>query len=439
MTAAPPVMPVSVAGVFDESLRTPNERTLFVIAVIFSSLFWLALLISIVGIFYGAIGLLMGVIAHAMFLAHIRGNSLRVSPQQLPDVYAAAERASQALGLPKVPEIYVTQAEGALNAFATKLLSRRFVIIYSDLVEACQDPRQLEFVIGHEIGHLAAGHLKWHALLWPFMLVPLLGMAYSRAREYTCDRCGLRVIGDPEAAMRGLVVLAAGGKQAARADLGEFMQQRLETGGFWSAVVELGSTHPYLCKRVAALQELVQPGSAPSVGRNPLAYPFAPFFAFGGAAAGGLASLLFVVAMIGIVAAIAIPALLRARVVANESAALAVVRQVAEAETRYAGVAGRYGSTACLTMPGHCLGSAYSGPAFLEEAAAAEVQSGYHHMLWVAADGSAYVHVAEPVMPARTGVRSFCVDSSSVVCASDEGGLDASEGACDRSRCRPLR
>lgn len=51
-------------------------------------------------------------------------------------------------------------------------------------------------MIAHEVGHLAAGHLKWNAFLSPFLFVPLLGTAYSRAREYTSDRCGLAVVSD---------------------------------------------------------------------------------------------------------------------------------------------------------------------------------------------------------------------------------------------------
>ncbi len=429
----------SVAATFDDGLRTPNERTLFVVGLIFSGLFWLALLFTIVGIFHGLLGLLFSLIVHALFLAHIRGNSLRVSEQQLPEIHAAVVRASRALGLPEVPEVYVSQAGGVLNAFATKFLTRKFVIIYSDLVEACHDPRQLEFVIGHEVGHLAAGHLKWNAVLWPFMLVPLLGMAYSRAREYTCDRCGLAVVNDPEASMRGLIVLAAGGKQAARADVGAFMQQRLETGGFWSAVVELGSTHPYLCKRVSALQEFVQPGSAPPVPRNPLAYPLAPFFAFG-AVGGAGASMLIVVAIIGVIAAIAIPSLLRARVAANEAAAIGVVGSVVSAEATFAQVAGVYGPMPCLVSPRGCLGQSYQGPSFLDASAAQEVQAGYRHTLRVTSDGSNFVHVAEPVQPGRTGIRSFCGDRSGILCASSEPGLlEASASGCDRSHCRPIR
>ncbi len=164
-------------------------------------------------------------------------------------------------------------------------------------------PDELDFVIGHELGHLACGHLTW--LLLPARIIPLLGPAYSRACEYTCDRCGHAVVGDLERSSRALAVLAAGGRCAATLDLDAFVAQREETRSFWMAIYELNATHPYLSKRVAALREHAKPGMAPAVGRNAAAYPLSPFFAF--ASGGASAASFFVIAYIGIVAAIAFP------------------------------------------------------------------------------------------------------------------------------------
>ena len=84
-------------------------------------------------------------------------------------------------------------------------------------------------------------------------------------------------------------------------------------------------------------------------------------FAIGGIAASAL-SLLVAIPLAGIVAAIAIPSLLRARVAANETATLADIRTVITAETRYQAVNRRcFGPLECLAAPATCL-PAYSGP-----------------------------------------------------------------------------
>jgi len=423
----------------DPRLRSPKEQPLLVLGIIFSSLFWLALVVSIFGIFYGVIGIAFGFIAHALFLAHVRGNAVRVSSHQFPELYDRCRKATASLGMDAVPEIYLMQAGGLLNAFATKLFSRRFVVIYSDLADQCQDPRQLDFVVAHELGHIAAGHLRWNFFLWPYMLVPWLGPAYMRAREYTSDRCGIHVVNDLEASMRGLVVLATGGRLAMQADLKAFMDQRLEMGAFWPAVLELVSTHPHLCKRVAALQEFVQPGTVPAVGRNLLAYPLAPIIGLAtGGAAGGAGSMLMVVVIIGIIAAIAIPSLLRARVSANESAAIGDIRTVLSAQAVYHDASGgAYGSMECLVAPASCI-SGYNGGPMLDALTAKPVKSGYERRLSLDPESQSFTFVAVPVVPNRTGIRSFCGDATGLICwthGTDPAGTD---GRCDVAACNPV-
>jgi len=302
---------------FDPRLRSPKERPLFVVGVVVSSIAWLAIAVSIVGLLYAALGALFVLTAHALFLAHVRTNGVRIDERQLPDLHGRVAAAAKALGLAQVPAAYVLQGGGLLNAFATKLLSRRYVVLLSDLVDHCADPRQLDFVVGHELGHFAAGHLAWNLFLLPYRIVPWLGAAYGRACEYTCDRCGLAATGDTEQAMRGLVVLAAGGKVAAQVDLAAFASQRLEAGHFWPTVLELTSYHPFLCKRVGELQELARPGTVRPVGRSVAGSVLAPFLGALGGGAG--AAPLVAVATVGILAAVAIPNFIRYQLRAKEA------------------------------------------------------------------------------------------------------------------------
>ena len=296
-----------------KELRTPREQTLFILSAIFSAVVWLLLTISLIGILYAAfIGVII-LCAHCLLMAHLLGNGVRIGPKQLPDLSARVDAAARKLGLEKTPEAYVVQSGGLLNAFATKILSRRFIILYSDLIEACEgdagagQPTELDFVIGHELGHVAAGHLGFRLFLLPSRIIPLIGAAYSRACEYTCDRCGHEVVGDLTVSSRALAILAAGPRTARRMDLDAFVEQRTETGRFWMAVYELNASHPFLSKRVAALRNWRQQGSAAPIGRNRWAYPLAPFF--GGMAGNPAAALGMVLVVVLIVAAAAVPRL----------------------------------------------------------------------------------------------------------------------------------
>ncbi|HET6148988.1 MAG TPA: M48 family metallopeptidase [Polyangia bacterium] len=294
-------------------LRTSRERTLYTISAIFSALFWLAALISIAGIVIGLFVGALALVVHCLFMAHVIGNGVRVGPRQLPDLMRRIEAAAHKLGMDRVPEAYLLQAGGLLNAFATKLMSRRFIIIYSDLLEASDADdgsgrvNELDFVIGHELGHLAAGHLASRLFLLPARILPLLGSAYSRACEYTCDRCGHAVTGDLDVSSRALAILAAGPRAARRIDLDAFVDQRRETGRFWMGIYELNATHPFLSKRVAALRSLHGHTALEPVRRNPFSYLLAvPLSLFSG---GPQAAVMILVIYAGAAAAIAIPRL----------------------------------------------------------------------------------------------------------------------------------
>lgn len=288
-----------------QELRTASERKLYIASLIISILIWIILVVTIVGLLWGLFIGFFIFSAHALMIAYIKGNAVKLSEIQLPGIYQKVVDSARKLGLDTLPEAYVMQAGGALNAFATKFFSRNFVVIYTDLLESCdENGKEMDMIIGHEIGHLALRHLKNIWLLIPAHLIPWLWPAYSRAREYSCDLCGYEVVGELEPAITGLTILAAGGKYGRQVDTDTFVKQVQDTRGFWTSVYELNASHPFLPKRIAALINYKNPGAVPAVGRNIFAYPLAPLFAFGSPSGSGL---LVMVAVIGILAAIAIP------------------------------------------------------------------------------------------------------------------------------------
>jgi Zn-dependent protease with chaperone function len=235
--------------------RWPTETPLFVLVVLAAVALWLLLALTIFGLLYVALIGLALFFAHVVLVTHIRGSAVRLGPDQFPELHERVLELAHQAGIDPVPEAYLMEAGGSLNAFATRFLRSRMIVLYSDLLEACEgDEAARDMVIGHELGHIKAGHLRFVWVLAPGLLMPFLGSAYSRACEYTCDRWGSALCGDSGGAVRGLAVLAAGGRLARRVNLRSFVRQssQLDTG--WMTVGKWLSRYPPLCDRVAALE-----------------------------------------------------------------------------------------------------------------------------------------------------------------------------------------
>lgn len=248
--------------------RWPSERPLAVLIWITALSMWLLLAVSVIGIAYALLIGLFFFISHVLFIAYVRGNAVRLGPDQMPVLHARVQALAQRIGMKRPPDAYVLQSGGVLNALATKFLGSNFIILYSDLLDACgENEHARDFIVAHELGHLHAGHLRWSWLLLPGLAMPFLGHAYSRAREYTCDRYGMAAGTDGERALDGLCILAAGKEEGPRVNRRALVEQRRDLETAW---MKLGSwlfTHPSLAHRLAVL--------APGLGEARVGRPLA--------------------------------------------------------------------------------------------------------------------------------------------------------------------
>jgi Zn-dependent protease with chaperone function/type II secretory pathway pseudopilin PulG len=289
-----------------EDLVYPRERVLSSITLVLGVLVWLALILGTFGIALLVIGLgaLAYLFAHSALIAHLKGNGIELSAEQFPDLYAQFLECCKRLDIGDPPQAYILNGNGVLNAFATKFLSDRYVVLTSDVVDSMQgNPDGLRFYIGHELGHLRMKHISKQFLRSPVLWLPLLGAAYSRARESTCDRHGLACCGSGGAAVQALSALAAGRARWRTLNVATYVRQTGHSDGFWMSFHELLSGYPWLTKRAA---RMTNEGTALPA-RNPFAYVLAFFVPFGGRLGGGFASLIMVY-IVGVFAAIAIPA-----------------------------------------------------------------------------------------------------------------------------------
>lgn len=238
----------------------PMEKPLLWLVGVFSFFVWFSLLITVFGLVYFVfIGLFL-FIGHVIFIAHVKGSSVKIGPDQFPDLHQSVQSLARRMGFEQAPETYVMQAGGLLNALATKLFRSNFIVLYSDLLEACgDDTAARDMIVAHELGHIKEGHLKHLWFLLPGLFVPFLGSALSRAREYTCDRYGLAGAGQKEGALRGLTILAAGAKRGPQVNMQAFASQVEDLNSGWLTIGTWLSSHPPLAERIIALEESLKP------------------------------------------------------------------------------------------------------------------------------------------------------------------------------------
>lgn len=283
-----------------------HERTLGAVTLVLGIIVWLALIVGTMGM--ALVALLVAFIAYlfaqSTLIAHIKGNGVELTEGQYPDLHAQFVDCCDRLGIKQRPKVYILNGDGGFNAFATKFIGTQYVVLLSGIVDAVSDHADgVRFYLGHELGHLRMKHLSGHFLRWPVLWLPLLGAAYSRARESTCDRHGRACCSSNENAARAMAVLGAGAQRWKDLDLGAYQQQARYGSGFWMSFHELTGAYPWLSKRVARIMD----NEAVIPRRNPLAYLIGLFVPFAGRLGGGF-GLLIMVYIVGMTAAIAIPA-----------------------------------------------------------------------------------------------------------------------------------
>ena len=230
---------------------------LLVAASVLTVVLGIVFTIASLGIFLWVIGsiLALSLFTHWLQIGYIRTNGVKVTERQFADLYQTYQRVGQEMGIRLLPDVYILQAGGVLNAFATRFFQKNMVILYSDVVELSRDgyTKEVEFVIAHELAHIRRNHVQKQ---WAMMLggwIPFLGSAYSRACEFTYDRMAAHHIQDQAASKRALTILAIGGKLAKEVSEFDYLYEASRENGFIAKLSELLSTHPPLPKRIAAI------------------------------------------------------------------------------------------------------------------------------------------------------------------------------------------
>jgi len=179
---------------------------------------------------------------------------VRVSPRILPRVAATVDRLRHVIGDDTPCEAYVFSRPD-IQAFVTLQDDVALIGLSSGAVQQLSGPGELEFVLGHELGHVLFRHglLPDNALLKSGRLTVRQAMrvrAWERAAEISADRVGLLVCGALESAAASFFKLIAGvSLQEHSFDLNEFSGQWDELS---SEITALGQRDLWDCSHPLA-------------------------------------------------------------------------------------------------------------------------------------------------------------------------------------------
>lgn len=181
-------------------------------------------------------------------MARLRGSSLRVGPQQLPQLWRCAEQYAQRLGMKTTPEVYIVESS-SLNAFAMKVGSRHVITIIDDVVWGCLqsgNTQGIAFILAHEMAHHALGHTRGLRGYLTKAFLPL-----ARIDEFTADNVATLLVGNRQTAVHALTMLLAGPQLLPYVNLQDLVRQASESfHDKYTTRAERGASHPLMLRRI---------------------------------------------------------------------------------------------------------------------------------------------------------------------------------------------
>ena len=212
-------------------------------------------------------------------------NGVLLGEKQMPHIFGQAVRAARILGMPHMPDVYLS-GERPWDCLTFGSEHDAFVVVGSAVAGNFQGVDML-FLLAREMGHCKAGHALWktvirfflgeqgpakgfmaggifNAIMSPTALVggalemPLL--AWARQAEITADRAGMLTVGNEEVARRVLLSWSLKSSFMYRQlNIETWLQQQAEDDGDMLKLSELTtSSTPYLGPRLKLLKQYAE-------------------------------------------------------------------------------------------------------------------------------------------------------------------------------------
>jgi heat shock protein HtpX len=214
-----------------------------------------------------------------------------VSPEEAPELHRIVENLASRAGLPK-PKVYMVN-NPTPNAFATGRNPEHAAIAVTTGLVQLMDRRELEGVLGHELGHIKnrdiligsiaavmAGAISYLATMAQWAMIfggrsrndgggnplatlvmmivaplaaSLIQMAISRSREYLADAQGAAISGNPHSLASALQKLTSYNRQIPMQVNPASAQMYIVNPLSGGMIASLFSTHPPVEERVRRL------------------------------------------------------------------------------------------------------------------------------------------------------------------------------------------
>lgn len=192
--------------------------------------------------------------------------STMVTAQTAPEVISLAEVNSARLQVEPVNIFIVPSSR--LNAYTFGMSSPKTIVLYSSLFKI-MDQDEIQFILGHEMGHVRLGHTWLNTLVGGMAGIPsstsagiIMELAFrwwNRACEYSADRAGVLACGQPAKAVTALIKLEAGPSARSQAGMQAAIQHiDAEDDDIASNLAELMASHPMIIKRIDQIREYVR-------------------------------------------------------------------------------------------------------------------------------------------------------------------------------------
>ncbi len=186
----------------------------------------------------------------------------QITPQSAPEMIPLIQVNSARLQVEPVNVFIVPSSQ--LNAYTFGMDSPKAIVLYSSLFKI-MDQDEIQFILGHEMGHVKLGHTWLNTLVGGMAGIPSgLGAAaimelafrwWNRACEYSADRAGLLACAKPAKAITALIKLEAGPAARTQAGMQAAIQHiESEDDNIMNNLEELITSHPMIAKRIEEIR-----------------------------------------------------------------------------------------------------------------------------------------------------------------------------------------